>query len=207
MSKIITLVLFLVIITQTELLAQKKDNYTCIVREEIADINADKKIDCIIVKMDTIDATRPLRLEIHLSQPNGKLKLQVSTNKLLEPMYPKEKNGEYCGYQIPQFTFEDDMLKMWREIENGNITYEFRYNKQKTSFELINVIKLTKKTTNNTIDENTIFSEVNFNLRTGIRTEVTDSWKSGELSNTKTKKIINPLPLIENMHYSDWKLY
>jgi hypothetical protein len=46
---------------------KNKDNYNYQVREEKGDLNNDGKIDKITVKMDTINETRPLRLQIFLA--------------------------------------------------------------------------------------------------------------------------------------------
>jgi hypothetical protein len=42
--------------------------------------------------MDVKDDTRPLRVQIFLSQPNKKLQLAVSSTKLIESQYPGNKN-------------------------------------------------------------------------------------------------------------------
>lgn len=80
-----------------------KENYTYQVREDHGDLNGDGKMDRVTVEMDTLDETRPLRLQIFLSQPNGKLGLVVSSTKIIEPQYPVENQGRFNGYQIPDF--------------------------------------------------------------------------------------------------------
>lgn len=89
-----------------------KDNFTYLVREETGDLNRDGKMDSVTVYMDIIDNTNPLRLQIFLSQPNGKPALVVSSTQIIEPQYPKEKNGAYNGYQIPDFRIENGSLLM-----------------------------------------------------------------------------------------------
>lgn len=131
---------FILISVQMNLFAQNiknKDNYNYQVREEKGDLNNDGKMDKIMVKMDTINETRPLILLIFLSQPNGKLTLAVSTTKIIEPQYPIENQGKFNGYQIPNFFIEKGILTMWSEIKGGNITYDFKY--RNGNFELINV--------------------------------------------------------------------
>lgn len=139
---------------------QKKDNYNYLVREKKGDLNNDGKIDKITVKMDTINETRPFRVQIHLSQPHGKLTLAVSSDQMVELQYPVENQRKFNGYQIPSFFIEKGILSMWSEIKNGNITYDFRY--QNGNFELIHVKKLTNNATKGYTDENTIFTETNF---------------------------------------------
>lgn len=156
--------------------------------------------------MDTVDETRPLRLQIFLSQPNGKLKLAVSSDKIIEPQYPVEKHGKFNGYQIPDFFIENGILTMWSEIKGGNITYDFKYNKG--NFELINVRKLTNNTTKGYIDENTVFTETKFNLVTGIRTETDEvSGSAKALEVRKKRLVIKPLPKIQDFKFSDKELY
>lgn len=185
---------------------KNKNNYTCQIREENGDLNQDGKLDKVIVKMDTVDETRPLRLQIFLSQPNGKLTLAVSSDKIIEPQYPAENHGKHNGYQIPDFVIEKGILKMWSEIKSGNITYHFKYNNG--NFELIYIEKLTNDATKGYVNENTIFTETKFDLITGIRTESDE--KSGLAKALKVRKkrvLIRPLPKIQNFKFSDKDVY
>ncbi|WP_342327480.1 hypothetical protein [Pedobacter sp. FW305-3-2-15-E-R2A2] len=200
----------ILISVQMNLFAQNiknKDNYTYQVREEKGDLNNDGKMDKITVKMDTINETRPLRLQIFLSQPNGKkLTLAVSSTKIIEPQYPVENQGKFNGYQIPSFFIEKGILTMWSEIKGGNITYDFKYHKG--NFELINVKKLTNNATKGYIDESTIFTETKFNLISGLRTETDELLGSKKILNKRKKIIrISPLPKIQDFKFSDKKLY
>lgn len=200
---------FILISIPMSLLAQSNksiDNYSYQVREENGDLNNDGKMDKIIVKMDTIDETRPLRLQIFLSQPNGKLTLAVSSTKIIEPQYPVENKGEFNGYQIPSFFIEKGILKMWSEIKGGNITYDFKY--QNGNFELIYVNKLTNNATKGYTDENTIFTEAKFDLVTGIRTETDEvSGLAKALEVRKKRILVRPLPKIQDFKFSDKELY
>lgn len=200
---------FVFILIPMSLLAQSNksiDNYSYQVREENGDLNNDGKMDKIIVKMDTVDETRPLRLQIFLSQPNGKLTLAVSSTKIIEPQYPVENKGEFNGYQIPSFFIEKGILKMWSEIKGGNITYDFKY--QNGNFELIYVNKLTNNATKGYTDENTIFTEAKFDLVTGIRTETDEVSGSAKALEVRKKRIlVRPLPKIQDFKFSDKELY
>lgn len=201
--------IFILLSVPLNLLAQNsnpKEHYTYQVREEHGDLNNDGKMDRITVKMDTVDKTRPLRLDIFLSQPNGKLALAVSSTKIIEPQYPVENQGKFNGYQIPDFSIEKGILKMRSEIEGGNITYDFKYNNG--NFELIYVDKLTNNTTKGYIDEKTVFTETKFDLVTGIRTETDEiSGSAKALSVRKKRVLIRPLPKIQDFKFSDKKLY
>jgi len=185
---------------------KNKNNYTYQVREENGDLNHDRKMDKVTVKMDTIDETRPLRLQIFLSQPNGKLTLAVSSDKIIEPQFPAESQGKFNGFQIPTFFIEKGILKMWSEIKGGNITYHFKYNKG--NFELIYVDKLTNDATKGYVDENTIFTETKFDLITGIRTESDEKLGSVKALKVRKKRIvIRPLPKIQDFKFSDKDRY
>lgn len=210
MKNICLYFIFILITIQMNLFAQNiksKDNYTYQVREEEGDLNNDGKMDRITVKMDTVNETRPLRLQIFLSQPNGKkLTLAVSSTKIIEPQYPVENQGKFNGYQIPSFFIEKGILTMWSEIEGGNITYDFKY--RNGNFELIKVKKLTNNATKGYIDENTIFTETNFNLISGLRTETDEISGSKKILNKRKKTVlIRPLPKIQDLKFSDKKLY
>ncbi len=210
MKNIYLYLVFILISAQMNLYAQNiqnKGNYTYQVREESGDLNNDGKMDKLTVKMDTTDETRPFRLQIFLSQPSGKkLTLAVSSTKIIEPQYPVEKQGEPNGYQIPNFFIENGILSMWSEIKGGNITYDFKY--RNGNFELINVKKLIVNTTKGYIDENTIFTETNFNLISGLRTETDDKLGSKKALNKRKKTVlIRPLPKIQNQKFSDKELY
>lgn len=185
---------------------KKKDNYTYEVREEKGDLNNDGKMDKILVKMDTVGETRPLILQIFLSQPNGKLTLAVSSTKIIEPQYPVEKHGKHSEFQIPDFFIEKGILTMWSEIKGGNITYDFKY--RNGNFELINVKKITHNTSKGYIDEYTVFTETEFNLITGLRTETDDRLDSKKILNKRKKIVlIRPLPKIQDFKFSDKRLY
>jgi len=185
---------------------KNKNNYTYQVREENGDLNHDGKMDKVTVKMDTIDETRPLKLQIFLSQPNGKLTLAVSSDKIIEPQFPVENQGKFNGFQIPNFFIEKGILKMWSEIKGGNITYHFKYNKG--NFELIYVDKLTNDATKGYVDENTIFTETKIDLITGIRIESDEKLGSAKALNVrKTRIVIRPLPKIQDFKFSDKDRY
>lgn len=200
---------FILILVQSNLSAQtikNKDNYNYQVREEEGDLNNDGKMDKVLVKMDTINETRPLILQIFLSHPNGKLTLAVSSTKIIEPQYPIENQGKHNEYQIPNFFIEKGILTMWSEIKGGNITYDFKYHHG--IFELINVKKITNNATKGYIDEHTIFTETKFNLITGLRTETDDRLGSKKVLNKRKKIVlIRPLPKIQDFKFSDKKLY
>ena len=198
------------ILAQTNVFGQNidtKGNFNYLVREAKGDLNKDGKTDRVTVHMDTTDETRPLRLQIFLSQPKGKLALVVSSTQIIEAQYPAEKHGEFNGFQIPDYRIEKGTLLMWSEIKGGNITYEFKY--QNGNFELISLKKLTNNATKGYIDEYTLFTETEFNLVTGIRMETDDTNSEKILKNNKRQKtvLIRPLPIIQDFKFSDKDRY
>ncbi|MBE0391088.1 hypothetical protein BJQ96_00918 [Flavobacterium sp. PL0002] len=198
--------IFFCVLLQTSTAAQNKTNhFSELIRDVTGDLNNDGFPDSVIVMMDIINETRPLRLQLFLSQPDGKRKLIVTSDQIIEAMYPLEKNGAYNGYQIPDFFIENGILTMWSEIEKGNINYEFKY--QRGNFELIKLHKITHNSTI-VIDENTVFTETNFNLITGLRTEVDQLLGSDKIVNKRTKTVlIRPLPKIQDFKFTDKYLY
>ena len=209
MKNMNTTLIFILLLFQINLSAQKiqnKDNYDYLVREEKGDLNNDGKPDKITVKMDTINETRPLRVQILLSQPNGKFELAVSSDKMIEPQYPVENHGKYNGYQIPSFFIEKGILSMWSEIKSGNITYDFKY--QNGNFELIYIKKLTHNATKGYTDENTIFTETNSDLVQGIKTETDEIFGATKPLSKRTEKLfIRPLPKIQDFKFADKNRY
>ncbi|REC46153.1 hypothetical protein [Chryseobacterium pennipullorum] len=195
------LVVFL-LVAQTHLYAQKiaqKDNFTFQVQKEVGDLNNDKLDDKIMVEMDLKDDTRPLRVQIFLSQPDKKLKLVVSSTKLIESQYPSYKKGEHNGDVIPDFFIEEGKLKMLTDIKNRKSSYEFRL--KQNNFELIKISRVRwdgKDTTFETKIDLLAKTKIEFEQVTG----------SEKLLNKRTKTIkINSLPKIQDLSYSDLEQY
>lgn len=105
----------LLLLAQANLHAQEKNpkgNFTALIQREVGDLNNDKRDDVIVLEMDVEDDTRPLRVQIFLSQPNGKRQLVVSSTTIMESEYPAYKNGEHNGNPInrlPIFTCSFDL--------------------------------------------------------------------------------------------------
>jgi len=166
--------------------AQKiKDNFNCTVRTEKGDLNKDVLTDKIIVSMDTVNESQPLRLQIFFLKPNGKYVLHVSTEKLIEPQYP---DGKYSGNQIPDFEIKDNCLYMISEVKENHLIHKFKLNKG--NFELQNISKVAW-------DGKNLTRETEFNLLTGKRIEITKALGSEKILKKTIKKIIvKPLPKI-----------
>lgn len=179
--------------------AQNQNSNFVQIREESGDFNNDGHVDKTIISIDTVRATRPILLQIFLSQPNGELKLAVSSNKIIEEMYPAHKNGKTREFQIPSFISEDGLLKMISEIKGRMASYQFKY--QKGNFELIHISKTTWDGKNTT-------TETEYNLRTGVKIEIEKNLGSEKIVNKKIKKmLLKPLIKIQDLLYSDLTVY
>lgn len=167
-----------------------KNNFNVPVKAEHGDLNKDGLADKVEVAMDTADATVPLRLQVFFAQPGGMYKLVVASTKIIEPQYPADKNGEYNGKQIPDFFIEDGILSMVSEVTNGQAVHQFRF--QHGHFELIAVSIATWDGKNTT-------TETSFNLVLGIRTVTLKALGSEAiLKETKDKRLVRPLPQLQN---------
>jgi hypothetical protein len=170
-----------------------KDNFNLQIRQEEGDLNNDGRIDRVVVSMDTVNETRPLNLEIFFLQPNGKLKLIVSSTKIIEPQYPIdqiEKKATYCGNQIPDFFIENGKLLMISDIHNGQAEHRFCF--KNGNFELIYFSKVVKDGENAT-------TETTFNLLTGVYVKQSQLLGSDKIfERSKKKLVVTPLPKIQN---------
>lgn len=198
MKKISSFIVVFLFLANTSLYSQKvanKDNYTAQIQEEEGDLNKDKRNDRIVVEMDVKDDTRPLRVQIFLSQPDKKLQLAVSSTKLIESQYPANKKGEHNGNPIPGLFIEDGTLKMLTNINDRKSSYEFRLNKN--NFELVKISRVFwngKNTTFETIIDLIAKTKIEFQQELG----------SDEILNKRKKEIkINSLPKIQDLNFSD----
>ena len=202
MNKFTILIFFLLQIFPTAINAQKARNQNSNfvqIQEESGDFNNDGHVDKTIISIDTVSTTRPILLQIFLSQPNGELKLAVSSTKIIEEMYPAHKNGKTREFQIPSFLSEDGLLKIISEIKGGMASYQFKY--QRGNFELIHISKSTWDGKNTTI-------ESEYNLSNGTKIEVKKNLGSEKIVNKKiTKMPLKPLIKIQDLLYSDLTVY
>lgn len=195
MKKILLLFFVLIQINIYSQAQQLKDNFNVIIRTEEGDLNKDGLIDKVLIKMDTINNTQPLKLEIYFLEKNGKYKLIVATKNLMEAQYP---NGKYGGNQIPDVSIEDGYLSLYSEIGKNHFSHVFKF--KNGYFEL-------QKISNATWDGENLTTETNFNLLTGERTEITKALGSEKIIKKSSKKIlVKPLPKIDNFKAFDSKL-
>ena len=194
--------ILLLLLATADLYAQqngRKDNYTFQVQLEEGDLNKDKRYDRIVLEMDVEDETRPLRVQIFLSQPNKKLQLVVSSTKIIESQYPSDKDGAYNGNPIPDFFIEEGKLRMLTDINDRKSAYEFRL-KQNT-FELVKISRVYWNGKNTTFE-----TEIDLIAKTKV--EFQQELGSDEILNRTKKTIkIKSLPRLQDLSYSDLERY
>lgn len=190
------------LLMETGLYSQKpvqKDSYTFLVQTEEGDLNKDKRDDKVVLTMDLKDETRPLTVQIFLTQPDHKHKLVVSSTKLIESEYPKDKNGQHNGNTIPDFIIEDGNLIMLTDINSRKSRYEFRY--KQNNFELIKISRVIWDGKNTT-------SETEIDLLTKTKVEFDQELGSDKILNKKVRKIkMDILPKIQDLSFSDLEKY
>lgn len=198
MKKLSVYIVLLLLVASSNVFSQKtvnKDNYTSQVQKEVGDLNNDKQNDKVMLEMDIEDETRPLRLQIFLSQPDKKLQMVVSSTKIIEPQYPINKKGEHNGNPIPDFFIEEGVLRMLTDINNRKSSYEFRL--KQNNFELIKISRVLwdgKETT----------SETEIDLIKGTKSEYDRDFSPNKknIKNTKLKPI-KTLPKIQDLSFSE----
>lgn len=202
MKKLSLYIVLLLLLAATKVYSQKtdiKDNYTSQVQKEEGDLNHDKQNDKVMVEMDLKDETRPLRLQIFLSQPDKKLQMVVSSTKIIESQYPTDKKGEHNGNPIPDFFIEDGNLKMLTDINNRKSNYEFRL--KQNNFGLIKISRVLWDGKNKTFE-----TEIDLIAKTKIEFE--QELGSDEILNKRTTKIkVSSLPKIQDLSFSDLEQY
>lgn len=202
MKKLSLYIVLLLLLAATKVYSQKtdiKDNYTSQVQKEEGDLNHDKQNDKVMVEMDLKDETRPLRLQIFLSQPDKKLQMVVSSTKIIESQYPTDKKGEHNGNPIPDFFIEDGNLKMLTDINNRKSNYEFRL--KQNNFELLKISRILWDGKNKTFE-----TEIDLIAKTKIEFE--QELGSDEILNKRTTKIkVSSLPKIQDLSFSDLEQY
>lgn len=143
MNKLSVYILLILLCVSTGSFSQNinKDAFNEIVGEEEGDLNQDKVTDKIIVSSINTSDVRPFKLEIWMSQPNNKkLKLVVSTTKLLEQQYDAEKYKMKKNFRIPDVVIENGKLTILTTINELKSRYVFRF--KDGNFELTNISRI-----------------------------------------------------------------
>lgn len=191
----IVLVLFLVPFKVYSQKTVTHDNFTFQVQKEVGDLNKDTYEDKVVVEMDIEDETRPLRVQIFLSQPDKTLQLVVSSTQLIESQYPTNRNGEHNGNVIPGFFIEGAKLIMLTDINNRKSRYEFRLNEN--NVELIKISRVVWDGKDTTFE-----TEIDFLAKTKIEFEQ-ELGNDKILNKRKEAFKVNSLPKIQELKFSE----
>jgi hypothetical protein len=183
-EKMIILILFL----SPMVFYSQDETFNTIIRESLGDLNEDGLSDQAIISLDTLDDTRPLKLQVLFSLPNGGKKIVFSSTQIIQAMYPIEKNGEHNGSQVPDIYIENGKLKIDFYIK-GNSSYDFIY--RDGDFELVHFTHVYWDGVN--------ITEIVFNLLTGKYTKQVEVLKTAEVTMRVEKEVlITPLPRLKN---------
>lgn len=197
MRKLITLILFLTCIPIYAQNMVSNTSFNVLIRAAYGDLNADGQLDKVLITMDTVNKTKPFKLQVFFTDPNGVSKLFFSSTTIIEPMYPIQLNGEHNGHQIPDVSIVDGLLQIDFYIK-GNSSYQFRYKNE--SFELVHYTHV--------YWDGESITETEFNLLTGKYTKQTELIETKEITLKIEKKVLlNPLPQLEKFMPFENELY
>jgi hypothetical protein len=193
--------LTILIIFQLDSFAQTDTNnynFDHKIMEVEGDLNKDNLVDKVVITQDTLSANAPYRLQIFFKERNGQLKLFVSSTKIIEPQYPDGRDGYRTGNGFSDVTIKNGVLSVNFELLRGHYEHKFRF--QNGDFELIGFSMVYS-------DGLGVMTTTDFNLSTGIRIEKTERYDTDKvLSNTK-KKILIPLPKLQDVVPMENELY
>ncbi len=149
------------------------------------DLNKDGIADLITVFQDSTSTNRSFRLKIYLSQPDGKLKLVLSSDSAIVARYPNGKNNSVSEAMFTGVKIERGTFTISHELTRGSFSHQFRF--QHNKFELIGY-------RSGGVSGRDV-EEIDFNLSTGNKIIKLTPIGSNRVSSTKkTKQIVNPLP-------------
>ncbi len=187
-------ILTFLILLQLNSFAQQKNaklNFDYKIIEVVGDLNKDSLPDKVIVTQDTLNEKAPYKIEVFFKEPNGKLKLIVSSTKLIEAQYPDGRDGYFTGTAFSEVTIIKGILSVNMELLRGHFEHKFRY--QNGNFELIGFSEVFS-------DGQGVMTTTDFNLSTGIRIEKSERYDTDKLLSLKKKKIlIRPLPKLQDI--------
>jgi len=194
--------LTIILLFQLESFAQTDINeydFNYLITEVTGDLNKDSLSDIVIVTQDTLNEHEPYRLQIFFKEPNGQLKLIVSSIKIIEPEYPDGRDGWATGNGFSDVTIKNGLLSVNVELLRGHYEHKFRF--KNNNFELIGFSEVNSNGLG-------IMTTIDFNLSTGIRLEKFERYDKDEvLSNTKKKILIRPLPKLQDVKPKENGLY
>lgn len=173
----------------------QNDSFVGFFSDTIIEINGDLNKDGILDKVYVIHDTQNIDglylLQIYFQDQNKKLNFIVSSKKLIEP---KNKFGS-MGNELSEVTIKNNILIISYQLTRGHYEHKFRY--QNGNFELIGY-------SFGISDGLGVINNIDFNLSTGVRIEKNINYETNEIiSVSKKKKIIRPLPKLQEFNIND----
>ncbi|WP_294818955.1 hypothetical protein [uncultured Flavobacterium sp.] len=168
-------------------------NFNIPVAKATGDLNKDGIEDLVTVMQDTLHENASYMIQVFFGIEGG-YKPVVSSDELIEPQYPDGRDGFQYGNGFDSVEIKRGILLVNTSLLRGFITQKFRY--QNGNFELIGY------TSSSSDGIGRIYSE-DFNLSTGDRLITVELYETGRMERTeKTKKVIRPLPRLQDMNAS-----
>lgn len=167
-----------------------KSNFDHVVMRIEDDLNDDGLKDVVIVTQDTIQESAPYRIQIFFRDSNNNMKLITSSTKLIQEQYPKGRDW-VTGNEFSEIKIENGVLIVDFNLLRGYYLHKFKY--QNGNFELIGY-------TSSASDGQGKLYYTDYNLSTGIKISKVESYETDEIFvNSRTKKVIHPLPKLEDV--------
>lgn len=199
MKQLFLAILFLAQLNCFAQAGKNKDNFNHKIMEATGDLNKDGLPDKVIVTQDTLNENAPYRLQVFFQEPNGQLKLIVTSTKIIEPQYPDGRDAYTTGDGFAGVEITNGILSVNVELLRGHFEHKFRF--QKGNFELIGFSEVNS-------DGHGVMESIDFNLSTGIRIEMDQRYDTDKIISNKKKKIlIRPLPKLQDFIPMQTELY
>lgn len=178
--------LILLLLIPFHLCAQNKLNtFDHLITEVSGDLNKDGFKNLVRGTQDTIADTRPYRLQVFFTQPNGKQQLIITTDQMIGAEYPSGKKGLRSEASFDTITIKNNVIAIRIQLTRGMFIHKFRY--QNGNFELIGFSSVNS-------DGVGTMCEEDFNLSTGIKYFKAEHYATGAVVvKRKEKKLIRPL--------------
>ena len=199
MKKYFLLILILSHLNVFTQISTQDYNFSYKVMEVTGDLNKDGLADKVVVTQDTLNENAPYRLQVFFKEAAGEWTLKATSVKIIEPQYPNGRDGYRTGTGFSDVTIKAGVLSINIELLRGHFEHEFKF--QNGRFELIHFSFVSS-------DGRGVIETIDFNLTTGIRVELLERYDTDKvISNKKTKIIIKPLPILDDVIPMEQDLY
>ena len=172
------------------------DGFTSVESFVLGDLNKDKISDSVVISQDTLNDKWPYKIEIYFGNSQGTYDLKVSNKEFIPPLFPEGMDGWRTGNAVDNVEIKSGVLWLNYSLLRGRTTHKFRY--QNSKFDLIGY-------TSGQSDGLGKMYSTDFNLMTGDYYYKEESYSDDEIfEEKKEKKIIRPLPALEEMDEEDF---